>query len=272
MRFISNITGLFADESGLFCNQVSSYLMLDPNSLEKMTIGDYMDNPQNANVGEIQIFSDNNTDIISSPVSLNPSDSYIVGTAFLGNDRVLNISLNDIVGYSEQACIKYIQYNGTVLENVFDNSEYRFDSTDIRHIYAQNNQIVAFNSMYSKNDGLRYLCFIDYKYNSRDFGLYDEVPLMFHKYDCIKIVDLQNNEICEHKTKTGEKVLYLSSQKAITYYKGQYLTYSLSDWEVIKKQNADEIKNGGSYTFESCGEYIFVFDDKQNKLINTIEI
>ncbi len=94
-----------------------------------------------------------------------------------------------------------------------------------------------------------------------------------HKNDFLNVFNAADFSInCIFKTKTFERILYADSQKAITYYKGQYLTYSLSDWEVIKEQNADEIKNGGSYTFESCGEYIFVFDDKQGKLINTIGI
>ena len=63
-----------------------------------------------------------------------------------------------------------------------------------------------------------------------------------------------------------------NSQKAITYYKGKYLTYSLEDWSLIKKQSVDEIKEGGSYTFESCGDYIFVFDNNSGELLNTINI
>ncbi len=111
-----------------------------------------------------------------------------------------------------------------------------------------------------------------------DFKPFTAKPVSFtpelinHGYDTVIIVDLTTKEIASQNTEKFERILYADSQKAITYHKGQYLTYSLSDWKVIKKQNADEIKNGGSYTFESCGEYIFVFDDKQNKLINTIEI
>ena len=58
----------------------------------------------------------------------------------------------------------------------------------------------------------------------------------------------------------------------MTYYKGHYLTYDLNNWKVIRKQDADEIKNGGSYTFETCGDYIFVFDDDSGDLLNMISI
>lgn len=76
----------------------------------------------------------------------------------------------------------------------------------------------------------------------------------------------------EHKTKTFERIIYADSEKAITYYDGEYLTYSFEDWKVIGKQDADEIKDGGSYFFEACGEYLFVFDDKTDKLINKIKV
>ena len=76
----------------------------------------------------------------------------------------------------------------------------------------------------------------------------------------------------EHKTKTFERIIYADSEKAITYYDGEYLTYSLEDWKVIDKQDADDIKDDGSYFFEACGEYIFVFDNKTDKLINKLKV
>ena len=41
-----------------------------------------------------------------------------------------------------------------------------------------------------------------------------------------------------------------NNEKAITYYNGKYITYSLENWKKINKQNADEIKEGGSYTYD----------------------
>ena len=106
--------------------------------------------------------------------------------------------------------------------------------------------------------------------------------LFFHFYqlfssnnDCGDRIILWNYETShfeEKKTKNHERIIYANSQKAITYYKGKYLTYSLEDWSLIKKQSVDEIKEGGSYTFESCGDYIFVFDNNSGELLNTINI
>lgn len=59
---------------------------------------------------------------------------------------------------------------------------------------------------------------------------------------------------------------------AMTYYNGKYRTYDLNDWHLISKQTADEIQNDGSYTFESCGDYVFVFDDNSGNLLNTIDV
>lgn len=94
-----------------------------------------------------------------------------------------------------------------------------------------------------------------------------------HESDCLFIVNTDNyTKSFQHCTRTFERILYADSKKAITYYKGTYLTYSLEDWSIIKKQSADEIKKGGSYTFETCGDYIFVFDDNSGELLNTIHV
>ena len=90
--------------------------------------------------------------------------------------------------------------------------------------------------------------------------------------DRIILWNYETSHFEEKKTKKHERIIYANSQKAITYYKGKYLTYSLEDWSLIKKQSVDEIKEGGSYTFESCGDYIFVFDNNSGELLNTINI
>lgn len=93
-----------------------------------------------------------------------------------------------------------------------------------------------------------------------------------HKSDCLYIINADDcAKSFRHSTKTFERILYADDEKAITYYDGEYLTYSLDKWEVIDSRSADEIQNGGSYTFENCGDYIFVFDDS-GRLLNTIDI
>lgn len=94
-----------------------------------------------------------------------------------------------------------------------------------------------------------------------------------HEADCLSIINIDNMQIKkEYKTREKERLLYADTEKAITYYKNNYLTYSLDNWEKIKSQQAEEIKPGGSYTFETFDNYIFVFDDNSDKLINTIDI
>lgn len=91
----------------------------------------------------------------------------------------------------------------------------------------------------------------------------------------IVICQINTASLCitsEYKTKIKERILYADTKKAITYYKGRYITYSLNNWKKIKSQKANEIKSGNSYTFETCGDYIFIFDDNSGELVNTIDI
>lgn len=41
---------------------------------------------------------------------------------------------------------------------------------------------------------------------------------------------------------------------------------------MVPRKDADELKDGGKYTFEACGEYVFVFDDDTGECINRIKI
>ncbi len=94
-----------------------------------------------------------------------------------------------------------------------------------------------------------------------------------HNFDTVCQIDLNDLKICkELKTKKYERILYADTEKAITYYKGNYCTYSMSDWKLLEKQSAREIKNGGSYSFEVCGDLLFVFDDETDELINSLNL
>lgn len=102
-------------------------------------------------------------------------------------------------------------------------------------------------------------------------GISDEMKR--HMNDYLLIFDTDTLELKSgRKTKTFERIIYADAEKAITYYKGNYITYSISDWKRIGKTAADEIMEGGSYTFELCGEYVFVFDDNSGECINRIAI
>ena len=97
--------------------------------------------------------------------------------------------------------------------------------------------------------------------------------LKYHNHDTLTIFNSENLNIIKEKSfKTFERILYVDNEKAITYYNEKYLFYDLDNWDLMCKLSADEIKNGGSYTFESCGDYIFVFDDNTGELINRISI
>lgn len=94
-----------------------------------------------------------------------------------------------------------------------------------------------------------------------------------HDGDVLSILDIVNEKYAHvYKTKKFERVLYSDTQKAITYYDHSYYTYSLEDWTVINTMPANEIHEGGSYVFDTCGEYIFVFDGDSGELLNKIEI
>ena len=94
-----------------------------------------------------------------------------------------------------------------------------------------------------------------------------------HKSDHLYIINTVDcTKSLERNTKTFERILYADNKKAITYYNGKYLTYSLDDWRIIASQEAVEIQNRGSYTFETCGDYIFIFDSNSDELLNRISI
>lgn len=101
----------------------------------------------------------------------------------------------------------------------------------------------------------------------------DISSLELNKYDIYALTDLKSGKITnQHKTRKYERIIYADTQKAITYYRGNYITYSTDNWKEVKSQKADEIKKDGNYFFDTCGDYIFVFDDDTGKLLNKISI
>ena len=93
-----------------------------------------------------------------------------------------------------------------------------------------------------------------------------------HDYDAYIKVNTDDFKVQRHKTRKFERIIYADDKKVVTYYNGKYITYSTDDWKVTDEKKADEIKNGGKYTFEACGEYIFVFDDDTGECINRIKV
>ncbi len=92
-----------------------------------------------------------------------------------------------------------------------------------------------------------------------------------HQYDVLTVYDMKDKEAKNFKTKKGEKIVYADEDNIITYYKNSCITYSIADFKKIKEKTMDKIKSGGSYTFETCKDFIFVFD-KSNELVERISV
>ena len=93
-----------------------------------------------------------------------------------------------------------------------------------------------------------------------------------HYYDTYIKVNTDDFKLVRHETKKFERIIYANNNKVVTYYNGKYITYSADDWNVVSEKDADEIKDGGMYTFKACGEYVFVFDDNTDECINRIKV
>ncbi len=94
-----------------------------------------------------------------------------------------------------------------------------------------------------------------------------------HRFDTLCKYDIEKRKIAaEYKTRRHERIIYSDSEKAATYYKGKYYFRSLDDWSITSEIPAKEIKEGGAYTFDSCGDYIFVFNTETGELLNRISV
>ena len=94
-----------------------------------------------------------------------------------------------------------------------------------------------------------------------------------HKHDVLCVFDISKRELqAKYKTRKHERVIYADFEKAITYYDGEYYFRSLDDWSITSEIPAEEIKEGGDYTFDSCGDYIFVFNTETGELLNRISV
>jgi|GEM_PF-6100952 len=94
-----------------------------------------------------------------------------------------------------------------------------------------------------------------------------------HDYDKLGIVDNENmKEISTYKTAKHEKIIYADDSRMISFFDGNYYTYSVGSWKELSKKEAKKLKKDGVYTFEACGEYVFVFDDDTGECIDRIKI
>ena len=189
----------------------------------------------------------------------------------------IDIEHNEVIGASEKNTIDLLSYEENRLFytrshfNLETMSEYSFsDKKEKNSKLKFGNYARGFfqRFYYCPNDESIILISQTVTYRSfvREAHIYNSDEMEKHDHDYAVIIDKNDFEVKEKKTKTFERIIYVDSEKAITYYKGKYLTYSLDVWKVTDKQSASEIKEGGSYNFVTCGDYIFVFDNDSDEL------
>ena len=189
----------------------------------------------------------------------------------------IDIEHNEVIGASEKNTIDLLSYEENRLFytrshfNLETMSEYSFsDKKEKNSKLKFGNYARGFfqRFYYCPHDESIILISQTVTYRSfvREAHIYNSDEMEKHDHDYAVIIDKNDFEVKEKKTKTFERIIYVDSEKAITYYKGKYLTYSLDDWKVTDKQSASEIKEGGSYNFVTCGDYIFVFDNDSDEL------
>lgn len=92
-----------------------------------------------------------------------------------------------------------------------------------------------------------------------------------HRKDTVIFVNTDSMKIeKDFKFQKNERVLFADKDTAITFFKGKYITYSLDSWTKISSQKATEIQKGNEYCFQTCGDYIFVYN--YGDIINRIPI
>ena len=274
-HFYNEIFGIQANEKCIICSLGSdSYIFLDLNTLNSKNINEFMEGGKNAQSENVDIYSDSSINLVHLLGDINMSKPNYSGGIIVGDKTVLlgPLGTNRIIGLSDKMCIKACStINSTTLIDLISGQEYSIDKTDIRHITLADDRIIAFTSSYSDGWG-QALSFPYYEYSNLDEGFINELPLRLHKYDTITFINPLSGEEKNIKTKSGEKVIYLDDKKAITFHKDEYHHYYIDDWKEYKSERAKEINSHSVYRFETCGEYVFVFDKNYSKLLNKIPI
>ncbi|HRR76168.1 MAG TPA: hypothetical protein P5191_05055 [Ruminococcus sp.] len=274
-RFYNVITGIQANEDCIICALGGdSYIFLDLNTLNSINLNAFMKNNKNIQSGNVNIYTNSNISLVHLLGTIDLFKPNYSGGIIINNNTILlgSLGTDRIIGLSDKIGLESCSaLNGTTLIDFVNEKEYQVDKTDIRHLSLSNDKIVTFRSNYSNGLG-QALSFPYYEFSNLDEGFINEAPLRFHKYDTITVLDPLSGEEKNIETRSGEKVIYLDDKKAITYYKGEYLYYHIDTWEKYRSEKANEINHHSVYRFESCGDYIFVFDKNYSKLLNRIEI
>lgn len=153
----------------------------------------------------------------------------------------------------------------------FDFDYIKSDRTEVKSVDLPQEMRQTGETTIKGNDAFAVIVAIDQPFSMK--GDHHYLPeLEYHYHDTYVKVNTADFKVQRHKTKKFERIIYADDNKVMTYYNGKYLTYSADDWKVTDEKKADEIKNDGKYTFEACGEYVFVFDDDTGECINRVEI
>lgn len=153
----------------------------------------------------------------------------------------------------------------------FDFDYIKSDRTEVKSVDLPQEMRQTGETTIKGNDAFAVIVAIDQPFSMK--GDHHYLPeLEYHYHDTYVKVNTNDFKVQRHKTRKFERIIYVSDNKVVTYYSGKYVTYSADEWKVTDENNADEIKDGGKYTFEACGEYVFVFDDDTGECINRIKV
>lgn len=265
-----SISGIYATDDCLFC-VCGEYMLLDPVTLNKISIQDLTGGAEWTKSGEVYVCSTDDLKIVSGQIPDADSNGFV--GIIVNKDLTVSqmVSYGHILLHNEAHTIGVDGRSADTIQDFCTDSEYpQSQPADFRHIMLDGDTLIAFHSDY-KPTWLFNFCFghrstarIPQEYLFQDYqrenGVMDEDALSFHTHDDITILDLKSGSQRAIQTRKGERVLYITADFAITYYDGEYIYYRLKDWEKIRTRDAKKINSFSSYRFESCGGRIFLFD------------
>ncbi len=153
----------------------------------------------------------------------------------------------------------------------FDFDYLKSDRTEVKSVHLRQETRQTGETTIKGNNAFAVIVAIDQPFSMS--GDHHYLPqLEYHYHDTYVKVNTDDFKLLQHKTRKFERIIYADDKKVVTYYNGKYITYSTDDWKVTDEKKADEIKDGGKYTFEACGEYVFVFDDNTGECIDRIAV
>ena len=74
------------------------------------------------------------------------------------------------------------------------------------------------------------------------------------------------------KVVAPRKIIGINDSRYIAFEDGKLLVCDNKTSEKLDEYSLDGVKEKGKYTFETCGEYVFVFDDYTGECINRIKV